>query len=358
MCSKILKLAGCVLLATAWACDGLKIVPGSEGNLIVNVSMETPFGVKTKSEDLSSYTILIMNNQLDTLYNATVGEIAGNTISLAPETYHIIVYNMLFPEPAFEHPYYYGYKMATVVAGETCEVQIVCKQENCGVRIIFSEAFTQSCTTYKMHVSGACGSLDYDHTTTDTWGFFNPGKTTFQLWTDQTLFGSAEKDLVSGYMYSFLVEETGNSQENVEPSFTITLDTLRTWTSDVWNNLEITTNKGKEKETAYTIAEARTLEGGLTDVWVTGYIVGYYVSASSFMAGGTDCVTNLALADNSGETIKSNTLSVKIPDTAIRDELNLSANPEKLYQKVWLKGKTIESYFGEPGLELIQEVVW
>ena len=358
MCSKFMKLAGCVLLAAACACDGLKIVPGSEGDLVVNVSVETTFGVKTKSADLSSYSIFIMNNQMDTLYNSTVSEIAGNTISLAPDIYHIIVYNMLFPVPAFEHPYYYGYKMATVVAGETCEVQIVCKQDNCGVRVVFSEAFKQSCTTYKMRVSGACGSLDYDSATTDMWGFFNPGKTTFQLWTDQTLFGSAEKDLVSGYMYSFLVEETGNSQENVEPSFTITLDTLRTWTSDIWNNLEITTNKGTQKETAYTVAEARTLEGGLTDVWVTGYIVGYYVSSSSFEAGGTGSETNLALADDSGETVKSNTLSVKIPDTAIRDALNLAANPGKLYQKVWLKGRTIESYFGEPGLELIQEVVW
>lgn len=358
MCSKILKLAGCVLLAAAWACDGLKIVPGAEGDLIVNVSVETPFGVKTKSEDLSSYSIFIMNNQVDTLYSSTVGEIAGNTISLAPDTYHIVVYNMLFSEPAFDQPYYYGYKMANVVAGETCEVQIVCKQENCGVRIVFSEAFKQSCTTYKMHVSGACGSLDYDNTTTDMWGFFYSGKTTLELWTDQIVFGSVEKELTLGYMYTFLVEETGNSQENVEPVFTISVDTTRTWTADVWNDLGITSNKGTEKETAYTVAEARTLEGGLTDVWVTGYIVGYYVSSSSFEAGGTGSETNLALADDSGETIKSNTLSVKIPDTAIRDELNLSTNPENLYQKVWLKGRTVESYFGEPGLELIQEVVW
>lgn len=358
MCSKILKLAGCVLLAAAWACDGLKIVPGSEGDLIVNVSMETPFGVKTKSADLSSYSILIMNNQLDTLHNSTVGEIAGNTISLAPDTYHIIVYNMLFPEPAFEHPYYYGYKMATVIAGETCEVQIVCKQENCGVRIIFSDAFTQSCTTYKMNVSGACGSLDYDNTTTDQWGYFYSGSTTLSLYVDETLFGSAEKWLEVGYMYSFLVEPSGDTQENVEPVFTITVDTTRIWTSDVWNELDITTNKGTEKETAYTVAEARTLEGGLTDVWVTGYIVGYYISSSSFAAGGTDSETNLALADDSGETVKSNTLSVKIPDTAIRDELNLLDNPENLYQKVWIKGRTVESYFGEPGLELLQEVSW
>jgi hypothetical protein len=358
MCSKILKLAGCVLLAAAWACDGLKIVPGSEGNLIVNVSMETPFGVKTKSEDLSAYNFLLMDSRADTVYYNTVGEIAGSTISLEPDFYHVIVFNRHFSVPAFDQPYYYGYKMVEVVAGQTCEVQVVCKQENCGVRIIFSEAFTQFCTTYEMLVSGACGSLDYDNTTTGMWGFFNPGQTTLQLWIDQTLFGSAEKYLDSGHMYSFLVEETGNSQENVEPVFTISVDTTRTWTADVWNELDITTNKGTEKETAYTVAEARTLEGGMTDVWVTGYIVGYYVSSTSFEAGGTNSNTNLALADDSGETVKSNTLSVKIPDTAIRDELNLSTNPENLYQKVWLKGRTVESYFGEPGLELIQEVVW
>lgn len=358
MCSKILKLAGCVLLAAAWSCNGLKIVPESEGDLIVNVSMETPFGVKTKSVDLSSYQFFIFNNQMDTLYNTTVGEIAGSTISLMPDQYHIVVYNQQFSVPAFDQPYYYGYKAANIVAGETCEVQIVCKQENCGVRVIFSDAFTQSCTTYKMNVSGAGGSLDYDNTTTDQWGYFYSGSTTLSLYVDETLFGSVEKWLELGYMYSFLVEPSGDTQENVEPVFTITVDTTRIWTSDVWNELDITTNKGTEKETAYTVAEARTLDGGLTDVWVTGYIVGYYVSASSFMAGGTDSETNLALADDSGETIKSNTLSVKIPDTAVRDELNLLTNPENLYQKVWLKGRTVESYFGEPGLELIQEVVW
>jgi len=358
MCSKILRLAGCVLLAAAWSCDGLKIVPGSEGDLIVNVSVETPFGVKTKSDDLSSYTFLLMDNTTDTLSFCTVGEIAGNSISLTPGTYHIIVYNMLFPEPAFEHPYYYGYKMANVVAGETCEVQIVCKQENCGVRIIFSEEFKQSCTTYNMHVSGACGSLDYDSTTSDTWGFFNPGQTTLALWTDQSLFGSVTKELTAGYMYSFLVEETGNTQDNVEPAFTISVDTTRTWTSDVWNDLGITSNKGTEQETAYSVAEARNLESGLTDTWVCGYIVGYYASVQSFMPGGTDSETNLALADNAGETVKSNTLSIKIQDGAIRDELNLSSNPGNLYRKVWIKGRTIDSYFGEPGLELLQEIAW
>ncbi|HPV87770.1 MAG TPA: DUF6359 domain-containing protein [Bacteroidales bacterium] len=350
------RTAGWILLAVMCACDGLKIVPGPDGQLIVNVVVETPFGVRTKNTGVDSYVFLLINQTGDTLYRDTVGAIKGSALSLEPGTYSVVVYNEPFTVPAFDKPHFYGSETAHVIAGESCEVVLVCKQENTGVRVVFSEEFRQIQQNYYMNVAGTGGSLNYDGDTENDWGFFFPGQITLSLFTDGQEVGSVDRQVLAKHMYSFFVERTGTSQENVVPVFTLSVDSTRTWVSSIWNDMN-TAGKGLTKETAYSVTEARELEAGIPDIWICGYIIGYYKSSTTLMAGGTDNETNLALADGKNETDINKTLAVNLTAGAIRDGLNLLNHPENLYRKVWLKGKTRDKYFGQPGLENLKEFV-
>ncbi|HOG24755.1 MAG TPA: DUF4493 domain-containing protein [Bacteroidales bacterium] len=354
----VLKAAGCILLAALWACNGLNIVPDQDGYLVVDVTIETQFGVRTRSTSLDNYSFLLIRQGGDTLYNSNVEQMTGSPLSLTPGNYTIEVYNEAFTVPAFDKPYYYGRQTAEVVAGESCEVLLVCKQENAGVRVVFSEAFSAQFTTFSMNISGTGGSLNFDSTTNNRWGYFFPGPISLTLTADGSSSDPVERQVQAKYMYSFLVEGTGGTQDNVEPVITVSVDTVRNWITSLWNDVDGTV-RGLTKETAYTIAEARTLPGGLSNIWVCGYIVGCYSTTGKFFFGGTETYTNLALADSNTEEDKTKTYPVELPIGAIRDSLNVVDHAAYvLVSKVWIKGTTNASYFGLPGLKNPKEYSW
>ncbi|HOZ20068.1 MAG TPA: hypothetical protein PLT81_06615, partial [Bacteroidales bacterium] len=103
----VLKAAGCILLAALWACNGLNIVPDQDGYLVVDVTIETQFGVRTRSTSLDNYSFLLIRQGGDTLYNSNVEQMTGSPLSLTPGNYTIEVYNEAFTVPAFDKPYYY-----------------------------------------------------------------------------------------------------------------------------------------------------------------------------------------------------------------------------------------------------------
>jgi hypothetical protein len=353
----ILKAAGCILFAALWACNGLKIVPGPNGTLIVDVAVETPFGVRTRSASLDNYVFLLIKQGGDTLYNSTVEAITGSALSLEPGYYVIEVFNETFTVPAFDKPYYYCRDTAAVVGGESCKVFLVCKQVNAGVRVVFSEAFSVQHASYSINISGTGGSLNYDSTSEDRWGYFFPGQINLTLTADGSSSDPVERQIQEKYMYTFLVEESGGTQDNVEPVITVSVDTTRSWITSLWNDTGGTV-RGLTKETAYTIAQASTLEGGLNDIWVCGYIVGCYSSNGSFLYEGSNSATNLALADTDSYIEKPMSYPVELPLGAIRDALNVVDHPDYIHTKVWIKGKTNASYFGLPGMKSPKEYSW
>lgn len=107
-----------------------------------------------------------------------------------------------------------------------------------------------------------------------------------------------------------------------------------------------------------------TIEGasanrGMTDVWVKGFIVGYYSGNSykSFVdnATGVAKATNIALAATPHETDSSKTFPVQLSSstkatTAVRESLNLQSHPENLGKEVLIRGD-LEPYFSTTGLK-------
>jgi hypothetical protein len=113
-------------------------------------------------------------------------------------------------------------------------------------------------------------------------------------------------------------------------------------------------------ENPYTIEEAKG-NMGEKDVWVKGYIVGYYsgTSYSSFVNNADSVAknTNIALASSATETDPAKTFPVSLSaGSAIKkDVLNLQTHPENLSKEILIKGD-LESYFGTVGIKTVKNV--
>ena len=115
-------------------------------------------------------------------------------------------------------------------------------------------------------------------------------------------------------------------------------------------------------------AEAPFSVGGVlagatgSDVWVTGYIVGWVEGAA--LADGAhfsvpaSSASNILLAANPEETNVANCIPVQlVSGSAVRTGLNLKDHPEKLGKQITIKGN-LEKYLGVAGLKGASQYVW
>jgi DNA/RNA endonuclease YhcR with UshA esterase domain len=111
----------------------------------------------------------------------------------------------------------------------------------------------------------------------------------------------------------------------------------------------------------YTIEEAFAHQGAKDNgvqVWIEGYIVGFvdgmnYPNNAVFGTEG-ETLTNIIIAASADEKDTSKCLPVQLPKGAIRDGLNVVANPTNLGKAVKLQG-TLEPYFGKPGIKFVKK---
>ncbi len=99
-----------------------------------------------------------------------------------------------------------------------------------------------------------------------------------------------------------------------------------------------------------------------SDVWVTGYIVGYiptqYYTDAVFSNDGNASKTNILLAPTADCTDASQCIPVQLPSTGdFRDALSLLNNPSGYKKQIKIRGN-IEKYFGVPGLKSPTEYEW
>ncbi len=126
-------------------------------------------------------------------------------------------------------------------------------------------------------------------------------------------------------------------------------------------------------ENPYTVADIQHKDATDTktaleeDVWVKAFIVGY-INGSSLSAAtamftadapeGTDkegkpltvTASNILVANANSASAVADVIPVQLPNGAVREGLNLGANPSNLGQQVWLHGDIIK-YMGMPGLK-------
>lgn len=163
-------------------------------------------------------------------------------------------------------------------------------------------------------------------------------------------------DKATRYVYNVTLNPQGTG--------VITDSSISDWIDGPTESITLYPNEGDvpdftkgRKNNPFTVEEAR-LNSGRTDVWVIGYIVGFYPT-STFRSFVNDAVgvegalasqSNLALAFGSNETVAENTFPIQLPSSGrIRNELNLRANPDNFKRKVLVRGD-IATYLNTIGL--------
>lgn len=342
------------LMATA-ACNGLKILPNPQGRLSVTVSLETPYGVNTKSSNLNSYVFLLMSSLGDTILQTTVGEVNGTVLSLNPDTYTVKVFNHTFVTPAYDTPYYYAQAEAHVISGQSCEVSMVCTQANSGIRIVFTDSFCLNHSEYSLTVVDTVGQLCYPSTPEGRWGYFFPGPATLSLSIGSEETVTSQKVLLPKYMYTFTVDDDGVTGEKVEPVFSVTVDSSFVSLDEPWDRS--TLSDGSSKERAYSISEARTAQTDTAQVWITGYVVGQFTSKTNVITSTQEFTdSNVALASQASFLSAADCFPVELGKTTIKESLGLSSNPQMLNKQVWVKGQ-LTTYYSQAGMKSVTEVV-
>ena len=133
--------------------------------------------------------------------------------------------------------------------------------------------------------------------------------------------------------------------------------------SSTWEvkNFKVANGKAEvvepEEAGEYTVAQALAAYTGVAKpAVVKGYIVGTIngmsISDGATFSGTAESNTNLLIADNADEKDYNNCLPVQLPSGAVRDALNLVANPGNYKKFVTLTG-SLEKYFGVAGLKSV-----
>lgn len=107
-------------------------------------------------------------------------------------------------------------------------------------------------------------------------------------------------------------------------------------------------------ENPYTIVDAKNI-WPVNDVWVKGYIVGYYTGTT--LGTFTNDLSNpdnvkdssLALAASATESTGTSTFAISLSNATVKAALNLKANPQNLGKEVKVKGN-IGTYYGAAGM--------
>lgn len=115
-------------------------------------------------------------------------------------------------------------------------------------------------------------------------------------------------------------------------------------------------------ESPYTVCQVLAGTQNTTDVYVCGYIVGFFknntVNQSVFDSSGA-VVTNILLAPSPDVTDTKHVLTVQLSSDKIRREVSLAYHPEGLHQAVMLQTEVIASYANaEKGLRKISQAIW
>jgi hypothetical protein len=160
---------------------------------------------------------------------------------------------------------------------------------------------------------------------------------------------------------------TGSLSPSTQYTFVATLftDEVKVVTDSTgiipWNSLDvvkITANRTTDsppvikgsKSDPYTVAQAINNQEK-QDVWAIGYIVGAFDGGiNKFVTDTTGQVrTNVALADNRGETDITRMLPVNFTTASLKNALNICDNPLNINRLVMIRGD-LDAYYSAPGM--------
>lgn len=305
--------------------------------------------------DTNDFLLYVSDSEGKIIYEGAYKD-APESVAVKEGGYNIKALSREFSKPEFSKPQYGDEQCVVVNAGEVASVKLICSQINSGVRLKTSSDFLTVYPDASLILKSDEGSLIYSYSEKRI-AYFLSGNVSLvmsQGGTDNTLL---TRWLGPGEILSLGVgvsqkhdPQTGIKKDDIS----ISIDTSRIWIEEDYVIGE-DDDKGLTSGNAINIAQAMS-SIGRSDVWVRGYVVGGdLTSTSGSFTGPFENRSNIILGPKQSTVNRSSCLAVQLPNSKIRDELNLVDHPENKGRVVCLKGDVVESYFGLVGLKNITE---
>ena len=341
----------CALFAWAACSDFLG---GGKGEIGWRFDRDLYAWTKAAGEipDTNDFYLEVTDAKGKLLYSGTYGK-SPETMTVSEGSYTVSVRSSDFDRPAFSAPQYGDTQVVVVKAGERACVRLCCRMLNAGIRLQIQSSFLDAYPKGALYLRSDAGKLLYGYTEKRI-AYFQPGSVSLLLddgQREEALFSrslDAQQVLTLG-----IAAASGGTGGGEGASFSLTVDTLKTWLYDDYVIGGDNGGGGGKAEDAMDVATARDAAGS-TDVWVYGYIVGGDLSSSGATVR-TEAPfskkTHIAIASRASASAKSSCIAVELPAGKLRDALNLVDHPELLGRTVYVKGDIVEAYFNTVGLK-------
>ncbi|HPH52776.1 MAG: DUF4493 domain-containing protein [Bacteroidales bacterium] len=314
------------------------------------VPLKTTVTKAVSLPDTNSFILLVKSNTGETLYNGLYGSRPAE-IKVPAGTYEVSVRSIEFDKPAFETPQYGDSKVIVVSNGEKVSIAFLCKQLNSGMRFSFSENFLKKYNSGYLLLEQEAGNLEYLFTEQRT-AYLKAGNVSICHKSNTGSVPLFCRTLGAGEIHNITLEASAAESAS---EFTIKVDTTVVYINEkVVIGDEFSGDDGSSAQKAVSVSQAKNRIGDT--LWVWGYIIGGDMSSSSVtFVGPFTKDSHIAIAENASEKSRDACFSVELSKTAVKNALNLVANPSNLGRKVFLKGVVVESYFGLNGLKKVSE---
>ncbi len=305
--------------------------------------------------DTSDFLLTVKDSGGKVVYDGKYGD-SPESFSLSADSYTVTVISEQFSKPAFSSPQFGDEQCVVVPSGKTVDLKLVCRQINSGIKLVIDSGFLDEYPDGVLLLKAASGRLVYGYSEKRI-AYFKPGDVSLVLNEGNTDKVLTTKNLKAQEVLVIKVNVAssgGNQQGDGKSTLSVSVDTLRTWKSDVYV-IGGDGSGGTDSYDAMTVSEALSSIGE-EDVWICGYIVGGDLSSSSAsFEKPFESRTNLLLGPRSSTSDKDACLSVQLASGSVRNALNLVDNPDLLGRKICIKGDIVEAYYGIPGIKNITE---
>ena len=348
MMSALLFVCGTIF----FSCGRLNVSDEGKGTLFLKFERgETTKAVVREFPDSNLFILKISRNGGGLIYEGKYGERPAD-IQLEPGNYDVEITSRLFSAPEFDAPCYADKRSVVVQSGTTTNLSLLCRQVNSGLRLLFGNGFRNRFGSSTPVVADIKGESDYIYSES-RFLYLTPGLIEIKVGSSGGGFTSVtRREIAANEMLTLSLDAVGSGGTDARSG--VTIDTVSVWLGESFIYGQI--RDGASKERALTVEDIRERTEG-KDLWICGYIAGYLTSANLMSTPPFNTETNLAIAESIGEQNKLKCVGIALPSGAIREALNLKANPGNIGKKLYIKGDIVESYFGGRGINNIEEFV-
>lgn len=362
----IFGIPAITLVFLASSCEWIEATDGNEGTIRLHFIDNDFVATRAATDipDTNDFLLTVRSADGEVLYDGAYGA-SPESLSAPAGTYIVKAVSRRFSAPEFSAPVYGDEQLVVVKAGGKADIELTCRQMNCGIRLSIGPTFLTSYPKGVLFVqSDNAHRLMYAYTEKRI-AYFDPGTVSVVLNDGGSSRTLVSRSLMSQEILSLSVSaatDTPSGSGTEKPqndsgwSLSVAVDTARNWSSSsyvIGSGGVSDSRKGSTSDNAYTVAAAKE-NIGETGVWVSGYIVGGDMTSSASgmkTEGPFTSSTNIAIAGRSSVSDKQSCLSIQLPSGAIRDALNLASHPENLGRRLIIKGDLVSAYYGIPGIK-------